>query len=144
MPSTPQAHFRSAAELREVLDTVLRAVDGDPEAGPRLRAAAAPLRFEFTEPALTLTVVPAEDGCLIWDFSADSRLRPKLRLCMESDFGNRLLQGRENPALAIVRGRLKTRVEDAAAAIRFFGSARPLFARYRQVVAERYPHLAVD
>jgi len=144
MSASPQAHIRSAAELREVLDAVLQAVDADPEIGPRLRAAAAPLRFEFSDPELILTVTPAEHGCLAWDFSDALDVKPKLQLSMDSDFGNRLLQGRENPAIAIVRGRLRTRVEDAAVALRFFGSAAPLFARYREIVAERYPHLAVD
>ena len=50
-PSTRKAaaevRFRSAKELREILDAVMKAVDADPEAGPRLRAAAAPLRFDF-------------------------------------------------------------------------------------------------
>jgi hypothetical protein len=142
--SSEQSQVRSSAELREVLDVVLRAVDRDPEIGPRLRAAAAPLRFELTDPELTLTVQPAENGCLKWDFDASSEIKPKLRLTMTSDFANRLLQGRENPALAIVRGRLKTRVEDAAAAMRFFGGAGPLFTRYREIVVDRYPHLAVD
>jgi hypothetical protein len=142
--SSDQAQFRSSAELREVLDVVLRAVDRDPDIGPRLRAAAAPLRFELTDPELMLTVEPAENGCLQWDFDESSEVKPKLRLSMTSDFANRLLQGRENPALAIVRGRLKTRVEDVAAALRFFGGAGPLYGCYRKIVVDRYPHLAVD
>ena len=100
MTSIPQAHVRSAAELRELLDAVLRAVNRDPDAGPRLRSAAAPLRFEFTDPELTLTVTPAADGGLAWDFSEDTEVRPRLRLSMEADFANRLLQGRESPAVA--------------------------------------------
>ena len=63
---------------------------------------------------------------------------------MDSDFANRLLQGRENPAIAIARGRLRTTVVDAGAALRFFPAAKPLFSRYRAVVAEKYPHLAID
>lgn len=144
MTPTPQAHVRSAAELRELLDAVLQAVNLDPDAGPRLRAAAAPLRFEFTDPELTLTLTPAADGGLAWDFSGSSEVRPRLRLSMESDFANRLLQGRESPAVAIVRGRLRTRIEDVGAALCFFGGARPFFAHYREIVAESYPHLVVN
>ena len=72
------------------------------------------------------------------------RTAPKLRLSMDSGFANRLLQGRENPAIAIARGRLRTTVDDAGAALRFFGAAKPLFARYREIVVEKYPHLAID
>jgi hypothetical protein len=105
--------FRSAKELREVLDTLMKAVDRDPEIGPKLRAAAAPLRFEFPDLKLSLTVLAAErGGCLKWDFKQRS-VHPKLRLKMDSAFANRLLQGREN-------------------------------ARYRELVAEKYPHLTID
>jgi hypothetical protein len=133
-------------ELKEILDTVLREIDGDPDEGPRLRAAAAPLRLEFPDLKLAVNVSRDEKGkhCLRWNFSTRSRVHPKLRLSMESQVANRVLQGRENPAIAIARGRLRTNVEDAGAALRFFPAAKPLFSRYREVVAEKYPHLTVD
>ena len=34
---------------------------------------------------------------------------------------------------------MRTRVEDAGAALRFFPAAKPLFSRYRELVAEKYP-----
>ena len=133
-------------ELKEILDTVLREIDVDPDDGPRLSAAAAPLRIEFPDLKLVLNVSRADSGrhCLHWNFSRRAKTQPKLRLSMESAVANRVFQGRENPAIAIARGRLRTRVDDAGAALRFFPAAKPLFARYREVVAEKYPHLAVD
>ena len=138
--------FSSSKELREILDLVLSEIDQDPEEGPRLRGAAAPLRLEFTDLKLVCNV-SADDGgrhCLRWDFKKRSSEDPKLSLTMESEFANRLLQGRENPAIAIARGRLRPSVSDAGAALRFFPAAKPFFSRYREVVAEKYPHLAVD
>ena len=133
-------------ELKDILNTVLREIDGDPDDGPRLRAAAAPLRIEF--PDLKLVVnVSRDDGarhCLAWNFSQRRRTHPKLRLSMESAVANRVFQGRENPAIAIARGRLRTNIEDAGAALRFFPAAKPLFSRYRQLVSEKYPHLTVE
>ena len=140
-----EAAFRSAKELREILDTVMREVDRDPDAGPRLRSAAVPIRFEFSDLKLSLTIFASDrGGSLRWDF-ARKRSRPaKLELRMESAFANRFLQGRENPAMAIARGRLRARVEDAGAALSFFGAAKPFFSRYREVIAEKYPHLSID
>jgi hypothetical protein len=140
-----EASFRSAKELRKILDEVMRELDADPEAGARFRAAAAPLRIEFTDLRLALNVSRADrGGHLDWNFAKRARSKPKLSLSMESGFANRLLQGRENPAIAIARGRLHTRVADAGAALRFFPAAKPLFVHYRELVAEEYPHLAVD
>jgi hypothetical protein len=133
-------------ELKEILDTVLREIDVDPDDGPRLSSAAAPLRIEFTDLKLVLNVSRADRGqhCLSWNFSSRSATKPKLRLSMESTVANRVFQGRENPAIAIARGRLRTRVEDAGAALRFFPAAKPLFSRYRELVSEKYPHLAIE
>jgi hypothetical protein len=136
--------FRSATELREVLDALMGAIDRDPEIGPKLRAAAAPLRFDFPDLKLSLTVLASERGCLTWDFTPRSSVRPRLLLRMDSGFANRLLQGRENPAIAMARGRLHTTVADAGAALRFFGSAKPLYAHYRRVVAQKFPHLTIE
>jgi hypothetical protein len=133
-------------ELKEILDTVLGEIDRDPDDGPKLRAAAAPLRIEFPDLKLVLNVRAADRGkhCLRWDFSRKAAAHPRLRLSMESAVANRVFQGRENPAIAIARGRLRTSVEDAGAALRFFPAAKPLFSRYRQLVSEKYPHLAID
>lgn len=133
----------SATELRSILDEVMTEIDADPDDGSRLRAAAAPLRLEFTDLKLALNISRADGGHLSWDFKQRAAAKPKLGLTMESEFANRLLQGRENPAIAIARGRLHTTVVDPGAAVRLFPAVRPLFARYRELVSEKYPHLAV-
>jgi hypothetical protein len=133
-------------ELKRILDTILREIDRDPDDGPRLRAAAAPLRIEFPDLKLVLNVRRDDGGrhCVRWDFSQKAKDSPRLRLSMDSAVANRVFQGRENPAIAIARGRLRTSIEDPGAALRFFPAAKPLFSRYRELVAEKYPHLAID
>lgn len=138
--------FTSSKELRKILDEVLTEIDRDPDEGPRLMAAAAPLCLEFPDLKLVVNVRPDEGGthCLDWDFKQRSAAAPKLKLTMDSEVANRLLQGQENPAIAIARGRLRPKVSDAGAALRFFPAAKPLFSRYRELVSEKYPHLAID
>ena len=72
--------------LKDILDTVLSEIDTDPDDGPRLRAAAAPLRIEFPDLKLVVNVSRDEGGrhCLRWNFSQRERVHPKLRLSMES------------------------------------------------------------
>ena len=133
-------------ELKEILNTVLHEIDDDPDDGPRLRAAAAPLRMEFPDLKLVVNVSRDDRGrhCLRWDFSSRSRVEPKLRLSMESAVANRVFQGRENPAIAIARGRVRTEHRGRRSRSPLFPAAKPLFSRYRELVAEKYPHLAVD
>ena len=135
--------FTSSQELREILDAVLRELDRDPDAASRLRAAAA-LRLEFPDLKLALNLFAPDDGGLRWDFARRSKQPPKLRLRMDSGDANRLLQGRESAAIAIVRGRLDAKADDAVAALRFFGAVKLLVAGYRSEIAERHPHLVLD
>lgn len=137
----------TAKELRRILDPVLTAIDADPESGPRLRAAAAPLRVEVPELRFVLNVAPAEGrgGCLAWDFSQKAATEPRLVLRFSgAEVANRFLQGSENPAIALARGRAKLSIADAGAAVRFFPAAKPLLDRYRAEVADNYPHLLVN
>jgi hypothetical protein len=134
----------SAPELREILDEVMKEIDADPDDGSRLRTAAAPLRLEFTDLNLALNISRGDGGHLSWDFKKRSKAKPKLGLKMDSDVANRVLQGRENPAIAIARGRLQTTVVDPGSAVRLFPAVKPLFVRYRELVAEKYPHLAIE
>jgi hypothetical protein len=134
----------SAKELRSILDEVMQGIDSDPDDGSRMAAAAAPLRFEFTDLNLAMNIRRGDGGHLSWDFAKKPESKPKLGLAMESEFGNRLLQGRENPALAIAHGQMRATVVDARAALRLFPAVKPMFSRYRDLVAEKYPHLAID
>ena len=63
---------------------------------------------------------------------------------MDSEVGNRFLQGRENPAIALVRGRMRASTADAGAALRFFPAAKPLFKHYRQLIERDHPRLVLD
>jgi hypothetical protein len=61
---------------------------------------------------------------------------------MASQTANRYFQGRENIPMAIARRRIKAG-GDIAASLRLIPITKPIYARYRAVVAAEYPHLAV-
>lgn len=145
MAAVEDSCFRSKKELRQILDEVLVGLDGDADSSSRMRAVAAPLQFEFTDLKLMLNIRLADsDGALRWDFKRRPKVDPKLRLTMSSEVANRVFQGRENPAIAIARGRMRPMIDDPSAALRFFPAAKPMFARYRELIAEKYPHLTID
>jgi len=139
-------HFRSSRELRKILDQVLTEIESNPDEAPRLRSAAAPARLEFPDLHLVLTLTPGGKGGrpFDWKFSKRGRGTAKLRLTMDSEIANRFFQGKENPAIALARGRIRTTCADPAAALRFFPAAKPLITHYSRLVASDYPHLALD
>ena len=135
--------FESPAEFREVMDGVFTLMSEDAEMGPRLRDADVPQRFEFDDLDLVVNVRAAEageEGCLHWEWSDDVAWEPKVKMTMSSETANRYFQGKENVAMAIARRRIKAG-GDVRAALALIPITKPVYARYRDMLEERYPHL---
>ena len=128
-----------------MMNRVFTMMSEDPEMGPRLRDADVPQRFEFDDVDLVMNIragQPDEQENLHWEWTDEVDWSPKVRMAMSSETANRYFQGRENVALAIVRGRIKTG-GDIKAALELIPITRPVYARYRTLVGEEYPHLEV-
>jgi hypothetical protein len=137
--------FASAQEFHDVMDRVLQMMSEDPEVGPRLRDADFTQRFGFEDLDLVLNVRagrPGERANLSWVWTDDIDWSPRVRMTMSSQTANRYFQGRENIAYAIARRRIKTG-GDLKATLELIPIAKPIYARYRGLVAEEYPHLKV-
>ena len=139
------ARYTDADEFVEVLDRTFAMMDEDDDMGPRLRDADVPQRFEFPDLDLVVNIRAAhddEEGNLHWEWSDDVDWDPKVRMTMSSETANRYFQGKENVAMAIARRRIKTG-GDVKAALSLLPITKPLFDRYRDMVAAEYPHLRV-
>ena len=139
------ATFDSEQEFREVMDRLFALMSEDPDMGPRLRAADVPQRFEFEDLDLVFNVRAGREGepeNLVWEWTDDVDWEPKVRMTMSSETANRYFQGRENVAMAIARRRIKTG-GDIKAALALIPVTKPVYARYRDMVAQDYPHLEV-
>ncbi len=127
-----------------MMDRLFAMLSEDPEMGPKLRDADVPQRFEFEDLDLVMNVragQPGEPANLYWEWSEDVGWTPKVRMTMSSATANRYFQGRENIAFAILRGRIKTG-GDINAALHLIPITKPVYERYRAMVAAEYPHLA--
>jgi hypothetical protein len=136
--------FKSREEFREVMDRTFALMSEDPEMGPRLRQADTPQRFEFTDYEMVVNIRAGADNepNLAWEWSDDIPWEPTVRMAMSSETANRYFQGRENVAIAIARRRIKAG-GDVKAALAIIPITKPLFARYRDMIAADYPHLEV-
>ena len=136
--------FKSADEFREVMDRVFELMSTDPDMGPKLRAAETPQRYVFPDLGAVVNINGAEgdDRYLTWEWSDDVSWDPEVVMEMSSEIANRYFQGKENVAMAIARRRIKTsgNVKKALALIPI---TKPVYPRYREFLAEEYPHLAV-
>ena len=137
------AEFESPKEFRTVMDRVFSMMSEDPEMGPKLRDADVPMRYEFTDVDLVANIRAArddEDGNLHWEWTDDVDWDPKVRMTMSSATANRYFQGKENVAVAIARRRIKSG-GDVKAALALIPITKPIYARYRALVEDEYPHL---
>jgi hypothetical protein len=138
------AEFRSSKEFRTVMDRIFSMMSEDPEMGPKLREADVPMRYEFTDVDLVANIRASragEDGNLHWEWTDDVDWEPKVKMAMSSETANRYFQGKENVAVAMARRRIKSG-GDVKAALSLIPITKPIYARYRALVEEEYPHLA--
>jgi SCP-2 sterol transfer family protein len=136
--------FKSADECREVISRAFELMSNDPDMGPKLRDAETPQRWEFPDLELVVNVTAAEegaDGALRWEWSDDVSWEPEVYMTMDSSVANRYFQGKENIAMAVARRRIKTS-GNVKKALALVPVTKPVFAKYRAMVEEEYPHLA--
>jgi hypothetical protein len=140
----PVVAFKSASEFREVMDRTFALMSDDPEMGPQLREADTPQRFAFPDYDLVVNIRAGgpDEPNLSWEWTDEIEWEPKVRMTMSSETANRYFQGKENVAIAIARRRIKAG-GDVKAALAILPITKPLFARYRAMIASEYPHLEV-
>jgi hypothetical protein len=136
--------FKSETEFREVMDRTFALMRDDAQMGPELRQADTPQRFEFEDLNLVVNIRAGgpDEPNLVWEWSDDVSWEPKVKMTMTSDTANRYFQGRENIAIAIARRRIKAG-GDVRAALAIIPITKPLYARYREMIAADYDHLVI-
>ncbi len=124
------------------MDRTFALMSDDPDMGPKLRDADTPQRFEFTDFDLVVNIRAggADEPNLAWEWSDEIDWEPKVRMAMSSETANRYFQGKENVAIAIARRRIKAG-GDVKAALALIPITKPLYERYRRMIADDYPHL---
>jgi hypothetical protein len=136
--------FNSPEEFREVMDRTFTLMSEDPEMGPRLREADTPQQFTFPDLDMVVNIRAGtiDEANLAWEWSDEVAWEPKVKMEMSSETSNRYFQGKENVAIAIARRRIKAG-GDVKATLAIIPITKPLFARYREMIAADYPHLEV-
>lgn len=126
------------------MDRTFTLMSDDAEMGPKLRDADTPQRFEFTDLDLVVNIRAGAEGepNLHWEWSDEVGWVPRVEMKMSSETANRYFQGKENVALALARRRIKAG-GDVKAALAILPITRPVFERYRAMIATDYPHLEV-
>jgi hypothetical protein len=135
--------LESPKEFRAVMDAVFSLMSDDPDMGPKLRDANVPQRFDFDDVDMVVNVRAGrtdEDANLYWEWSDDVAWEPKVQMKMTAEVAVRYFQGKENIPVAIARRRIKTG-GDVKAALALIPITKPVYAQFRALLEDRYPHL---
>lgn len=135
--------IQSPKEFKEVMNAVWSLMSEDSEMGPKLRDADVPQRFEFDDLDMVCNVragTEAEGANLHWEWSDDVDWESKVRMKMSAEVAVRYFQGKENVPVAIARRRIKTG-GDVKAALALIPITKPVYAQFRALLEDRYPHL---
>lgn len=128
-----------------MMDRLFTMMSEDAQMGPKLRDADVPQRFEFEDLDLVMNIrarKAGEQANLHWEWTDEVDWKPRVQMKMSSEVANRYFQGKENIPLAIARRRIKTG-GDIKASLALIPITKPVYARYRALVTEQYPHLVV-
>jgi hypothetical protein len=139
--ATPPAAKLAADEFRAALDRALELADYDERVGPMIAATKLRLRFVFPDVGLVLNLAAGRDPDhnLSWSFD-EVDWSPQLELEMDSQTGNRFLQGTESLAIAVARGRARSKGSSHRTLIAL-PATRLLVEPYRQVITTEHPTL---
>jgi len=135
--------IESPKEFRTVMDAVFSLMSEDPDMGPKLRDADVPQRFDFDDVDMVVNVragTSDEDANLYWEWTDDVSWEPRVQMKMSAEVAVRYFQGKENIPVAIARRRIKTG-GDVKAALALIPITKPVYAQFRALLEDRYPHL---
>jgi hypothetical protein len=135
--------IESPKEFKEAMDAVFSLMSEDADMGPKLRDANVPQRFEFDDVDMVVNVragAAGEDANLYWEWTDDVSWEPKVKMKMSAEVAIRYFQGKENVPVAIARRRIKTG-GDVKAALALIPITKPVYAQFRELLEDRYPHL---
>ncbi len=135
--------IESPKEFKQVMDAVFTLMSEDDDMGPKLRDADVPQRFEFDDVDMVVNVrsgTEAEGVNLHWEWTDDISWEPKVKMKMSAEVAVRYFQGKENVPVAIARRRIKTG-GDVKAALALIPITKPIYAQFRGLLEDRYPHL---
>ena len=95
------ATFESSEKLREVLGGFFEYLVTHPEVGPKLLASKMVLKFNYSEPALSITVDLTGDHAVIT--YNDGEKKAEVEMNMKADLAHRFWFGKVNLVMALAR-----------------------------------------
>lgn len=125
-------YFKDAAEIYDLIGSLLRELGSDPELGPRFRGTNTIVQWQYRNPDAQITARIREDA----DFRVDcgeTDLQAEVTMVADADVAHRFWLGKVNVTVALARDQMRARgpIDKILAVLPL---TKPAFPRYRAML----------
>jgi hypothetical protein len=126
------AYFKDAQEVYDTIGKLFVDLAEDEELAPKFRKANTILRYDYREPASTITLRLREGEPGDVDFG-ETEMEPEVVMSMEADTAHRFWLGKVNVTVALARGQIKAQ-GPVAKILKLVPLTKPVFPRYKELL----------
>ena len=131
-------NFRDTEHMYKVFDYILSHLMSDPEFGPKLASMKLIVQWAYTDPdgIITFNLKDAPREGYFGDWAVGpTEWKPDVTTFQTSTFGLAFLQGRENPMIAVTRGKVKAK-GNIVALMKLMPTGKPMARLVRQYLRD--------
>lgn len=126
--------FSNSNELYSVMEELWRRIKADPSMSEKLLKSKLIVRFIYRDPDGVLTI-DGSDGQEIKVYAGECSVKPIIEMAMKSDVAHNFWLGKENPAMALISGKISSK-GPVNQALALLPVVRPAFQIYPNVVED--------
>ncbi|HEY9776972.1 MAG TPA: SCP2 sterol-binding domain-containing protein [Planktothrix sp.] len=126
--------FSNSNELLEVMQELWRRIKADDQMSAKLLKSRLVVRFVYRDPDGILTI-DGSDGVELKVYAGRCDIKPIIEMSMKSDVAHNFWLGKENPAVALISGKISSR-GPVNQALALLPVVRPAFQIYPAVVED--------
>ncbi len=128
------AYFSSSEKLQDILQNFFKLLANDANIGPKLKTSNLIVKFNYTEPALSLTIDCTQEPIQI--LANDTTLKPEVEMTMKADTAHKFWFGKVNLVIALTRREI-TAKGSIPKVLKLLPVIKPAYALYPQYIQEK-------
>ncbi|MBF0492857.1 MAG: SCP2 sterol-binding domain-containing protein [Deltaproteobacteria bacterium] len=128
------SYFASSEKLQDILGNFFRLLANDSNIGPKLKASNLIVKFNYTEPALSITINCTKDPVEI--LFNDTTLKPEVEMTMKADTAHKFWFGKVNLVIALTRREI-TAKGSIPKVLKLLPVIKPAYALYPKFIQEK-------
>lgn len=128
------AYFSSSEKLQDILQNFFKLLANDANIGPKLKTSNLIVKFNYTEPALSLTIDCTQEPIQI--LANDTTLKPEVEMTMKADTAHKFWFGKVNLVIALTRREI-TAKGSIPKVLKLLPVIKPAYALYPKYIQEK-------